>query len=152
MAEIEAEQQADLKARADEAAAKARLQQYVDEQGLEPSQDTLDAMSEWLRLNVRSYWSAAGIDVAITNLGPRGSNVLRWIPKTVAAPTSTPEESEVLGNLPNGEPQLPLNADHYIMRRASTKQLLDLNARRREASNQKIIGQGKSKNRLAIKF
>src|SRR2546430_17703951 len=48
MAEIEEENQRELKARADEAAAKARLDQYVNEQNLEPSQHNLDAISEWL--------------------------------------------------------------------------------------------------------
>src|SRR6266581_4043823 len=83
MAEIEAEQRADLKARADEAAAVARADQYVNEQGLEPSDHNANAIKTWIGHNWKGYFSSAGMDVAIANLGPRGTNVLRWIPKTV---------------------------------------------------------------------
>lgn len=106
-AETEEENRRDLQARGDAAAAKARLDQYVAEQNLEPSQHNLAVISEWLSKNVRGYFSAAGVDAAIANT----RNQLTWKPKVVETPPAPqPQESvEVLGNLPNGEPRLPLD-------------------------------------------
>jgi hypothetical protein len=126
MAEVERENQQDMKFRADAAEAKARLQQYVDEQGLEPSQHNLDVISAWLRQNLKGYWSSTGIDVAIQTLGPRGTDTLRWKPKVAEPPPAPPppaEPTEVLGNLPNGEPRLPL--DKPIPPKASKEQAKD---------------------------
>jgi hypothetical protein len=133
------ENERDLKARADEAAAKARADQYVDEQGLEPSQHNLDVITAWIRKNVKGYFSAAGIDAAIRALGPEGDNVLRWIPKT-AAPTEP--AGEVLADW-----QLPINADEFTMRRADVRALKDLLARRRAA-----VGYARPRGSFSSKF
>lgn len=118
----------DLQRQIDTTAGINRLQQHV-EQGLEPSEHNKNAVIAWLQQNAKGYLSAAGVDAAIANLGPRGANVLRWTQKATVAPP--PPAVEVLETLPNGEKQLPLNADSHTMRRASKTQLLDLAARQR---------------------
>lgn len=110
----------------------ARLQQYVSEQGLAEDKANAAAVQEWLNANVKGYWSQQGVDAAIANLGPRGTNILIWKPKVVAPPPQPEEPKEVLGTLRNGEPQLPLDASEQIMKKASVAQLKDLIDRRRK--------------------
>jgi len=47
----------------------------------------------------------------------------------------TLEKPEVLGTLPNGEKQLPIDASESEMKRASVQQLRDLSARRFEGKS-----------------
>jgi hypothetical protein len=147
-AEVEAEQQRDIQARADEAAARNRLNFY-EQKGLEPSDHNFDAIAGWIRGNVKGYWSATGVDLAIQWLGPGkgGSNVLHWKPKAAPAPPPAAEPTEHL------EPwQLRIDATEAEMKKADVKALKDLLARRRAASNQQVIGTGQQRNRLAIRF
>jgi hypothetical protein len=80
------------------------------------------------------YFSPQAIDAAIANLGPRGTNKLKWgapppPPAPPVLPVPPPPEVRMLAN---GEPELPLDADERTMRRASKEQLRDLSKRRRE--------------------
>jgi hypothetical protein len=120
------------KAAADEEAGVRRLEQYA-EQGLAEVPENAQAVQEWLNANLKGYWSAAGVDAAIQNLGPRGTNVLRWKPKQSATPA--PPAPAAARTLSNGEPELALDADERAMRKASVVQLRDLSARRREGQS-----------------
>ncbi len=115
----------------------ARLQQYVDEQGLEESSANLAAVQAFIDAQVKGYWSSEIVDAAIQNLGPKGTNVLKWAPKPAPVPPP-PEPAEPAEHL---EPwQLPIDADERMMKASTTKALLDLNLRRRKATNQMYVG------------
>jgi hypothetical protein len=146
-AEVQREQEREIQTRADEAAARNRLNEYAAV-GLEDSQANADAITAWIRQNANGYFSGAGIDTAISNLGPRGTNVLRWIPKVEApAPTPAAEPTEHL------EPwQLRIDATESEMKKADVKALKDLLARRRAATGQQYIGRGARTNRLVSNF
>ena len=110
---------------ADEEAAIARLQQYVDEQGLLPILENAGAIRAFLDKNLNSYWSAAGVNAAIANL----RSTLQWKPKTTAPVTAPIQPSEPVELLPDGSPRLPLNT---VPNRKHTKaQLQDLDKRQR---------------------
>jgi hypothetical protein len=146
--EVEVEQQRDIQSRADEAAARNRLNEYADA-GLENSQHNFDAIAGWIRGNVKGYWSATGVNLAIQWLGPGkgGSNILHWKPK--AAP-ATPPAAEPTEHL---EPwQLRIDATEAEMKKADVKALKDLLARRRAATGQQYIGRGARINRLVSNF
>jgi hypothetical protein len=147
-AEVEAENKRDIQRRADEAAAKNRLQQLADEEGLEKTAANVEAIKQFLQQHLRGYLSAEGVNAAYQNLGPRGSNVLTF--KKVQPPPAAPEAApagEVL------EPwQLPLDADEHTMKRADVRALKDLLARRRAATGQQYIGRGARTNRLVSNF
>jgi hypothetical protein len=117
------------KAAADEDAGLRRLQQYAD-QGLAETPENARAVRDWLEKNLKGYWSVAGVDAAIQNLGPRGTNTLRWKPKQ--PPVQTPPAQPTVRVLSNGETELPIDATEQQMRRASVLSLKDLAARRRE--------------------
>jgi hypothetical protein len=131
--DIDAEFKADLQARVDEASAQARMEQYVAEQNLEPSDHNMSAVAGWIRQNLKGYWSSAGVDAAIANLGPRGTNVLRWQPKVGALVLPAQESGEVLEILPNGEKQLSIKEPPP--KSASPTQAKDWLARYRTANN-----------------
>jgi hypothetical protein len=138
-AERVAREEAELKELKDKSRGIARLQQYVDEQGLEESSANLAAVQTFINEKVRGYWSQEIVDAAIQNLGPKGSNQLTWHRVEQPAPATPPpaEPTEVL------EPwQLPIDADERTMKNASVKALQDLIARRRAATNQKYIRRG----------
>ncbi len=115
---------------ADGEAALARLREYVA-QGLEDSQENAAAIEEWVKQNVRGYWSAAGVDASVSNLGPRGSNVLRWKQKTRPTPAPKPE----VVKLSDGSDPLPLGTSPSHQH--TLAQLKDLDARTRAAAQQK---------------
>jgi hypothetical protein len=106
------------------------LDEYASQHGLEPSDHNVAAIKAWLDQNVRGYFSATGVDVAIANLGPRGTNVLTWKPKEAPAPAQQPVQ-DVLGTLPNGEPRIPL--DSTPTAKHSKEQVKDWLARTRAA-------------------
>jgi hypothetical protein len=120
--DIEAGFKADLQVRADEASAHARMNQYVVEQNLEPSDHNANAVAGFIRQTLKGYWSAAGVDAAISNLGPRGTNVLRWSPKVAAPPLSPApaQPAETLGWCSDGKPQLPLQTPQSVLKSPST--------------------------------
>ena len=131
MAEAEAERKNDMDAR-------ARLAEYAN-LGLLDTESNARQIQNWIIANRDGYYNVKNVDDAVHRLGVS----LQW-KKEESAPPPAPEPEqpagEVLGTLPNGEKQLPLDADEYVMKRASVKQLLDLNQRRRKASNQMIVG------------
>jgi|SRR6266513_2893109 len=133
MAEVLREEQADMKRAADERRGLNRLRQFQDEQGLRDCKENADAIRDWLAANCKGYVSQDMIDAAVMNLGARGGkNVLLWNEKTAPAPPPAPiEVAEVLGTLPNGEPQLPLDVPPS---RASKEQAKDWLARTRAAT------------------
>ncbi len=122
------------RAKADEAAAKARLDWWAKEQGLENSQHNADVIVKWIRETLSGYFCAKNVDSTIAHLGPRGTNVLRWTTPQAAPAEPPAEPQEVLESW-----QLPINADERAMRKASTKALLDLNQRRRKLTNQQYV-------------
>jgi hypothetical protein len=127
--DLAAYQRAELQRATDEARGLARMEQYAVEQGLARSPENAAAIKEWLENNVKGYISAVGVDAAIQWLGPRGSNVLTWTPKSVVPPP-VPQPIKVLGTLPNGESQLAL--DQPIPTNASREQARDYLKRTRE--------------------
>jgi hypothetical protein len=133
--EVVAREEAELKRLKDESRGIARLQQYSDEQGLEETPENLAAVQTFIDASpVKGYWSREIVDAAIQNLGPKGTNVLTWTPKTAPAPPQPPSEpaepQEVLGTLPDGTTQLPLDVDQFTIRRASKEQARDWLKRR----------------------
>ena len=139
------------------AEALTRLQRYWErERGLLNTQHNLDSLTEGLRI-LNQGLTAASVDRAIIVLRDQGK--LQWrddkkatpapaapaapaaaTPAAPAAPVAPPEPRR----LDNGEPELPLNADEWTMRRASKAQLLDLSARRREGRQRPVGWVGSS--------
>jgi len=120
----------------------ARLEQYWEPKGLLNTQANADALVEGLRI-LNQGFTVAAVDRAIVVLREQGK--LQWkaqpaAPATPAAPVAPPEPRR----LDNGEPELPLNADEWTMRRASKAQLLDLSARRREGRQRPVGWVGSS--------
>ncbi len=117
--------------------------------GLEDTKNNAELIRDFVNNSaVKGYWSPELVDVAVANLGPKGSNRLTWKTKEPPAPEPPPEPAEVIGTLPNGEKQLSIDADERTMKAASVKQLLDLNHRRRQASGQMILGKNGQANRV----
>ncbi len=125
-----AEQHRDMKMRADQAAAINRLDEY-EKIGLENTDHNFQLFKEFVdKSDVRGYWSAQIVDVAIKYLGQR----LTWRKEEPPPQPATPEPTEHL------EPwQLPLDADERAMKASTTKALLDLNKRRRQLSGQVYV-------------
>jgi len=135
MAALEDENQREMKARADQARATQRLTQYAAA-GLEDTQANSELIKDFVETSAANgYWSFEVVEAAIQNLGPKGSNQLTWKPKVVAALTSKskPKPSEVLGKLPNGEDQLPLEISESRLRKASLIQVKDWKDRKEAA-------------------
>jgi hypothetical protein len=124
MADLEAENQRDIQARADTAAAVNRLNEYAAV-GLEDTPENVQLIKDFVNNSAVKYWSSEIVDVAIKALG----NTLSWRKEAPPAPTPVVEPVEVLGNLPNGEPRLPLDIDNSTLRRASREQARDWNKR-----------------------
>jgi len=122
MAEIEAEQRADLKRAADQARATNRLNEYAAV-GLEDTQHNAELIKNFVNNSAaKGYWSFEIVEVAIQTLG----NKLTWKPEVVEQPAPTSvEPQEVLQTLPDGTRQLPLNATNAQVGRASKEQAKD---------------------------
>lgn len=126
-AEVEAEQQREIQTRADEAGARNRLDQYANEQGLEPSDHNVNLIRDFVNNSAaKGYWSREIVDVAISRLRSK----LTWKPKE--APTPEPV-GEILGTLKDGSKRLPLNATNTEISRATKEQAKDWLARNRAA-------------------
>lgn len=127
VAQMDAEFQRGIKTQADAKLATDRIEQYAVEQGLARTPENVAKIQLWLDSNVRGYWSTAGVDAAIQNLGARGTNVLTWEQKVVA-PAPEPESTEpveVLSLLPDGRMQIPLETTPAVLRKASKDQAKD---------------------------
>lgn len=72
--------------------------------------------------------------VSVRNAVEAERSNLEWV-KVAATPAATPVPPAPVDLLPNGEPVLPLDADAYQMRKASTEQLRDLSRRRGEGQS-----------------
>ena len=133
-----------------------RLETFWQEKGLLNTQANANALVEGLRI-LNQGFNVAAVDRAIIVLRDQGK--LQWrddkkatpapaapaapaaaTPAAPAAPVAPPEPRR----LDNGEPELPLNADEWTMRRASKAQLLDLSARRREGRQRPVGWVGSS--------
>ena len=121
---------AELKKDLDASAARQRLNEYV-QKGLTDSEDNFVLIKAHVDA-AGGYWSLENVDSAIAALGSK----LNWRPKVLVLNPKL----ERLGTLPNGEPQLPIDAKEYAMKQASVAQLKDLNRRRREATGQMVVG------------
>jgi hypothetical protein len=134
MAELEAEQQADLKRAADQARAVNRLNEYAAV-GLEDTQANAELIKNFVENSpAKGYWSFEIVEVAIKTLGNR----LTWKPKVVETPPAPPQEpvEVLLGTLKDGSKQLPLDA---VPNNHHTKdQLTDWLARTREATGRYV--------------
>ena len=71
--------------------------------------------------------------ISVRNAVEAERSNLEWRKPEVVAPVTAPPAAVEL--LPNGEQQLPLDADAYQMRKASTEQLRDLSRRRGEGQS-----------------
>src|SRR6266480_3781544 len=122
------EEQVDMKRRADETAAKQRLNEYA-EVGLEDTQANAKLIQDFVNNSaVKGWWSREIVDAAVANLGPRGTNQLTWKPKTAPAPPPPPPEpTEVLADW-----QLPLDADEAQLKKSDPKALKDYLSRIRK--------------------
>jgi len=110
----------------------ARIE-YWKSQGLEDNSHNADSIANFIQTSdklksLKGSFTPQTVDLAIDFLGARGSNTLQWRPKVAAPPPPPPQP---VRRLPNGEPELPLDANQFQMRRASVEQLRDLDARRR---------------------
>jgi hypothetical protein len=102
-----------------------RLREYAAI-GLVDNQSNTAKIIDWLEANAESYVSIKTVDQAITAL----ADALEW--KKESAP---PAAAEVLGTLPNGEPQLPLEGmTEARLRKASLAQVQDWEKRKRVVS------------------
>jgi len=134
MAQIEAEEKQDIQRRVDKARAIQRVNDYVRDAGLVESDANGKLIREWIE-NAGGHWTPELVDAAIIAL----NNQLEW---RSTEPVPEPEKPEVL------QPwQLPIDADKYQMKKASTKALLDLNQRRRKVTGQMILGKNAQVNR-----
>jgi len=100
----------------DEAAAYSFWQQKINEGLIVDSQKNRDAVIDYLLQR---------------NQRPS----VQTISEALVALHETLEKPEVLGILPNGEKQLPIDASESEMKRASVQQLRDLSARRFEGKS-----------------
>jgi hypothetical protein len=136
----EAEQKAELEKQAqiirDRNAAIARLDWYEKERGLVNNQHNADAINDWI-MNAEELKGAKGcfnpqtIDIAISFLGKKGSNVLQWQVPKPATPPPPAAPAGVLGTCSDGLPELPLNT--IPARHHSVAQLKNLDQRQRKA-------------------
>ena len=138
MGEVLREEQTARQKSADLTRAEQRLEQYAVEQGLERTHANAQAVADFIDASpVHGYWSREIIDAAIQNLGPKGTNVLTWMPRTAPAPPEEQpaEPTEIL------EPwQLPL--DKAPTNKASAVQVKDWLARTREATGKYLRPRG----------
>ena len=111
-----------------EDAFEARLREY-ERAGLEPTSENADKIVAFIKDHpqLKGYYSSQAADVAVAWLGPKGSNVLTWKPKEAPAPppSESAEPTEVLGTLPDGTKQLPLDVDQFTLSRATKDQARD---------------------------
>jgi hypothetical protein len=116
---------------ADAKAGLERLKQHVEE-GLEGTPENGARIRKFLDEHdqIKGLTTPQTVDIAISCLGPRGTNVLTWKPKVAPAPPPPPPPP--VRHLDNGEPELPLEATEKEMRAASVTQLKDLSKRRNE--------------------
>jgi len=117
MKRINEENQARRQREADEQQAIAYLQGLVNKESLADCPENRDLIVNYLNeCNLPASLKSAQQAVAALK------DKLIWIREAV----------EVFGTLPNGEPQLSINASESEMKRASVAQLRDLSARRAE--------------------
>jgi hypothetical protein len=140
--DLDAEFKADLQKAVDQQQGIDRLQRFADEDGLEPSPETAQIVQEFLDRELKGYWSEKGVELAILNNGPRGTNRLKFRLNVAPPPPAPAQPVEALGTLRNGEPRLPLDIDERSMKSSSVPQLKDLVERRRAATNQRYIRRG----------
>jgi hypothetical protein len=117
MADLDTEMRADIQKRSDEAAARQRLDQYVDEQGLESTDHNFKIIESWIMANVKAEWSAGGVAKNLQGYWSQNAvdaaiqataGQLTWKPKVMAPPA--PPEQEKLLILADGSQQLPLDS------------------------------------------
>jgi hypothetical protein len=138
-----------------------RLETYWEkEKGLLNNQANADALLQGLR-QLNQGFTPESVDRAIVILKDLGK--LQWRGDKPATPAAKPQVNAAVPaqvnpapapaapvappeprRLDNGEPELPLNADEWTMRRASKAQLLDLSARRREGRQRPVGWVGSS--------
>lgn len=126
--EIQEEQRAAI----DKAGAAQRLEQYAATQGLLPNDHNFLAIQDWIVANAKGYWSAAGVDAAITAINI-GTDTLQWASR--AAPVAA-APTEHLRKLDDGTTQLPL--DTTPGKQHSSAQLKDWLKRTSAATNHRL--------------
>lgn len=135
MDELLREQENDMKRAADQARATQRLNEYAAV-GLDDTQENAELIRDFVNSSAaRGWWSREIVDTAIANLRDR----LTWRKVEAPPPPAPAESAEVLGNLPNGEPRLPLDVTDFVLRRASVAQIKDWQIRKRAAGGNRYI-------------
>lgn len=132
----------EAKIRNDNDAGLARLKEWGATGLLEDTPTNAAAIQQWLENNVRGYMSVAGVDAAIANLGPKGTNVLTWRKPAPPAPV-VQEPVETLATLSDGTKQLKLGT--VPTRSHTITQLRDLDQRER-------VARGKQQGHFATRF
>jgi hypothetical protein len=131
MAQIEAENNADIQRRIDKAHAIQRLEEYAKNAGLADTQANANLIREWVEAS-GGLWTVQIVDAAIQDLNQK----LEWhdpaVPTTASAPEA--EKPEVL------QPwQLKIDTPDWQLKTASVEALKDLVARRRLIKTGKYI-------------
>jgi hypothetical protein len=135
-----ARMQADEQRRIDESAQLVRDRNAAIERlgewekaGLLNIQENANAIDTFIRTSPElkgvNKFTPQTVDVAISFLGPKGSNVLQWAAPPTTVTLTSPEP--VVAYLPNGEVQLPIGTQPT--RSHSIHQLRDLDKRERAA-------------------
>jgi hypothetical protein len=120
----------------DRLAAIARLDEYSRVRGLLSSDHNIKVITDFIAdapelKTLRGRWTAQTIDIAVSFLGPKGTDELEWAPPQIVAPSHQPPQTETLGKCSDGLSQLPLNT--VPARYHSVAQLKDLDTRQRAA-------------------
>jgi hypothetical protein len=118
--------EAENKAKAIQAAVVARLDTYQREEGLQPSDANVAAITAYIQNYLRGQWRVETVNEAVRYLTRHGKLTYQKTP-VVTAPA---EPTEVLVTLSDGSKQLPL--DKPVPRSATVAQAKDYLARARE--------------------
>jgi hypothetical protein len=138
--DIDTDLKTDLQEAADRFRGTQRLNEWAEVGGLEDTQQNANLIREFIeKSDVHGYLSSEIVDVAVANLGPRGTKQLTF--RVVkAAPPQPEQRAEVLDPLPNGEARLSLDATPS--NRHSKEQIRDWLARTREVTRRYLRPSG----------
>jgi hypothetical protein len=132
----------------EEREAQARLQQYVDEQGLLDNEYNANSIAKFIQTSnkmtaFKGRFTPQSVDLAIEWL--RASKILQWRSEVVAPP---PAAKPTVERLPNGEERLPSDTTNAILHRSSKAQVKDwIERKRQEPQQNSVVAQPTSASR-----